>query len=64
MVNPLDQSWNSRTISSSWRPRAPHATLTRPIQYGTTLVLVALTFLLNLAAITLRVRYRRGLEAR
>ena len=33
---------------------------TRPIQYGTTLVLVGLTFLLNLSAILLRVRYRRA----
>ena len=32
--------------------------------YGTTLVLVGLTFVLNIGAILLRIRARRGLEAR
>ena len=64
MVNPLDQFMELSYHIFIMATQSTDATLTRPIQYGTTLVLVALTFLLNLAAITLRVRYRRGLEAR
>ena len=64
MVNPLDQFMELSYHIFIMATQSTDATLTRPIQYGTTLVLVALTFLLNLAAISLRVRYRRGLEAR
>lgn len=64
MVNPLDQFMELSYHIFIMATQSTDAALTRPIQYGTTLVLVALTFLLNVAAISLRVRYRRGLETR
>jgi phosphate transport system permease protein len=64
MVNPLDQFMELSYHIFIMATQSTDAALTRPIQYGTTLVLVALTFILNLAAISLRVRYRRGLETR
>jgi phosphate transport system permease protein len=64
MVNPLDQFMELSYHIFIMATQSTDAALTRPIQYGTTLVLVALTFILNITAITLRVRYRRGLEAR
>ncbi len=64
MVNPLDQFMELSYHIFIMATQSTDAAATRPIQYGTTLVLVALTFLLNLAAISLRVRYRRGLESR
>ncbi len=64
MVNPLDQFMELSYHIFIMATQSTDAALTRPIQYGTTLVLVGLTFILNITAITLRVRYRRGLEAR
>jgi len=64
MVNPLDQFMELSYHIFIMATQSTDAAVTRPIQYGTTLVLVALTFLLNLTAILLRMRYRRGLEAR
>lgn len=64
MVNPLDQFMELSYHIFIMATQSTDAALTRPIQYGTTLVLVGLTFVLNLAAISLRVRYRRGLEIR
>ena len=64
MVNPLDQFMELSYHIFIMATQSTDAAATRPIQYGTTLVLVALTFLLNVAAISLRVRYRRGLETR
>jgi len=64
MVNPLDQFMELSYHIFIMATQSTDAAATRPIQYGTTLVLVGLTFLLNISAIFLRVRYRRALEAR
>lgn len=63
MINPLDQFMELSYHIFIMATQSTDAATTRPIQYGTTLVLVALTFLLNVTAIALRVRYRRALEA-
>jgi phosphate transport system permease protein len=44
--------------------QSPDVDATRPLLYGTVLVLLALTFLLNLTAILLRSRLRAGLLGR
>ncbi len=44
--------------------QSPDIDATRPLLYGTVLVLLALTFLLNLTAITLRARLRASLAGR
>ncbi|MEO5989373.1 MAG: phosphate ABC transporter permease PstA [Candidatus Eisenbacteria bacterium] len=44
--------------------QSPDIDATRPLLYGTVLVLLALTFLLNLTAITLRARMRASLAGR
>ena len=59
MVNPLDQFMELSYHIFIMATQSTDAAVTRPIQYGTTLVLVGLTFLLNLSAIWLRSRYRR-----
>jgi phosphate transport system permease protein len=64
MINPLDQFMELSYHIFIMATQSTDAATTRPIQYGTTLVLVGLTFLLNVAAIALRVRYRRQLETR
>jgi phosphate transport system permease protein len=64
MVNPLDQFMELSYHIFIMATQSTDAAVTRPIQYGTTLVLVGLTFLLNLTAIVLRARYRRRLVAR
>jgi len=64
VVNPLDQFMELSYHIFIMATQSTDAALTRPIQYGTTLVLVGLTLVLNLAAILLRLRYRRSLEAR
>jgi phosphate transport system permease protein len=61
MVNPLDQFMELAYHIFIMATQSIDAELTRPIQYGTTLVLVALTFLLNLAAILLRIHFRKKL---
>ena len=61
MVNPLDQFMELSYHIFIMATQSTNAAVTRPIQYGTTLVLVGLTFLLNLSAIWLRARYRRRL---
>jgi phosphate transport system permease protein len=58
MVNPLDQFMELSYHIFIMATQSTDAAVTRPIQYGTTLVLVALTFALNLGAIVLRTRYR------
>ena len=57
-------SWSSATTSSCWRPSRPTSTRTKPLLYGTVLVLLLLTFLLNLTAILLRSRMRARLAGR
>jgi len=58
MINPLDQFMELSYHIFIMATQSTDAQATRPIQYGTTLVLVALTFLLNLAAIVTRNRFR------
>jgi phosphate transport system permease protein len=64
MINPLDQFMELSYHIFIMATQSTNAAVTRPIQYGTTLVLVGLTFLLNLSAIALRARYRRRLATR
>jgi phosphate transport system permease protein len=59
VVNPLDQFMELPYHIYIMATQSHDAELTRPIQYGTTLVLVALTFALNLGAIVLRARLSR-----
>jgi phosphate transport system permease protein len=62
LINPLDQFMELSYHIFIMATQSTDAQLTRPIQYGTTLVLVSLTFLLNLAAIVTRNRFRRRRE--
>ena len=64
MINPLDQFMELSYHIYIMATQSADAAATRPIQYGTTLVLVGLTFALNLSAIALRIRYRRALAVR
>jgi len=59
VINPMDQFMELSYHIFIMATQSTNAVVTRPIQYGTTLVLVGLTFLLNLAAILTRNRYRR-----
>ena len=59
MLNPFDQFMELSYHIFVMATQSHDTTLTRPIQYGTTLVLVALTFSLNLTAIVLRARLAR-----
>ena len=43
--------------------QSPDVDRTKPLLYGTVLVLLTLTFLLNVVAIAVRMRFRRGLAA-
>jgi phosphate transport system permease protein len=44
--------------------QSPDVEATKPILYGTVLVLLLLTFTLNLAAVVIRTRIRRRLRGR
>lgn len=59
VVNPFDQFMELSYHIYIMATQSHDAVMTRPIQYGTTLVLVALTFGLNLSAIALRMRLSR-----
>ena len=59
VINPLDQFMELSYHIFIMATQSHNPTLVRPIQYGTTLVLVTLTFLMNLGAILWRRRYRR-----
>ncbi len=59
VINPLDQFMELSYHIFIMATQSTNAVLTRPIQYGTTLVLLGLTFLLNLSAIALRAKFRR-----
>jgi phosphate transport system permease protein len=63
MINPLDQFMELSYHIFIMATQSTDAQVTRPIQYGTTLVLVALTFVLNIAAIVARNRFRRRAAA-
>ena len=62
MVNPLDQFMELAYHIFIMATQSTNVQLTRPLQYGTALVLLALTFTLNLSAILMRIRFRRKLR--
>jgi phosphate transport system permease protein len=59
MVNPLEQFMELSYHIFVMATQSVDAQKALPIQYGTTFVLLAMTFLLNLAAIIYRIRHRR-----
>lgn len=59
MVNPLDQFMELSYHIFIMATQSTNTVATRPIQYATTLVLLCLTFTLNLAAILFRSYFRR-----
>jgi len=61
MVNPLDQFMELSYHIFILATQSTDSQATLPLQYGTTLVLVALTFMLNLTGILLRFVFRRRL---
>jgi len=61
MVNPADQFMYLAYHIFILSTQSANPTLTQPIQYGTTFVLIALTLLLNLTAIIFRYRFRKTL---
>lgn len=61
MVNPMDQFMELSYHIFIMATQSTNAEKTLPIQYGTTLVLVTLTFLLNLTAIFFRIHFRKKL---
>ncbi len=61
MINPLDQFMELSYHIFIMTTQSINAQATRPIQYATTLVLIVLTFLLNLSAVLLRFYFRKRL---
>lgn len=61
MINPASQFMELSYHIFVMATQSVNAEKTLPIQYGTTLVLVALTFLLNAVAIAFRIYFRRKL---
>ncbi len=61
MVNPMSQFMELSYHIFIMATQSVDAEKTMPIQYGTTLVLIVLTFLFNLAAIIIRFYFRRKL---
>mgnify|MGYP000978083209 CR=1 FL=1 len=59
MVNPFEQFMELSYHIFVMATQSVDAEKTLPIQYGTTLVLLAMTFLLNLTAIVFRIRHRK-----
>jgi len=64
VVNPLSQFMELSYHIFIMATQSTNVAKTLPIQYGTTLVLLGLTFLLNLSAILLRIYFRRSLRKR
>ncbi len=62
MINPLDQFMELSYHIFIMATQSTNAEVTLPIQYGTTLVLITLTFLLNLTAIIFRTYFRKKLS--
>ncbi len=62
MVNPFDQFMALTYHIFIMATQSINVERTLPIQYGTTLVLIALTFLLNFFAIMLRIHFRKKLR--
>ncbi|MBK8945811.1 MAG: phosphate ABC transporter permease PstA [Ignavibacteriae bacterium] len=61
MINPSEQFMYLAYHIFILATQSSNPTLTMPIQYGSTLVLIAITFLLNITAIILRYKYRKQL---
>ena len=61
MINPFDQFMELSYHIFIMATQSMNAEKSLPIQYGTTLVLIALTFLLNLTAIIFRIHFRKKL---
>ena len=59
MVNPMNQFMQLSYHIFAMATQSHDTEASLPIQYGTTLVLIILTLLLNLAAITLRIYFRK-----
>lgn len=59
MINPTEQFMYLAYHIFILATQSSNPTLTLPIQYGSTLVLIALTFLLNITAIIFRYRFRK-----
>ncbi|MBI4970858.1 MAG: phosphate ABC transporter permease PstA [Candidatus Omnitrophica bacterium] len=59
MVNPFDQFMDLSYHIYIMATQSVDAEKTLPIQYGTTLVLISLTFLLNLVAVLFRMYFRK-----
>jgi len=61
VINPFDQFMELSYHIFIMTTQSMDAVQTLPIQYGTTLVLIGLTFLLNLTAIVFRIHFRKRL---
>lgn len=61
MINPAEQFMYLAYHIFILATQSSNPTLTMPIQYGSTFVLIAITFLLNITAIILRYKYRKQL---
>lgn len=61
MINPAEQFMYLAYHIFILATQSANPTLTIPIQYGSTLVLIGITFLLNITAIYMRYRYRKAL---
>lgn len=61
MINPAEQFMNLAYHIFILATQSSNPTLTLPLQYGSTLLLIAITFLLNLTAILMRYKYRKVL---
>ncbi|HZW37979.1 MAG: phosphate ABC transporter permease PstA [Syntrophothermus sp.] len=61
MINPGEQFMYLAYHIFILATQSANPTLTMPIQYGSTLVLIALTFLLNITAIIFRYKFRKSL---
>jgi len=61
MINPAEQFMYLAYHIFILATQSSNPTKTLPIQYGSTLVLIALTFLLNITAIIFRYRFRKAL---
>ena len=62
MVNPTEQFMYLSYQIFILATQSSNPTLTMPMQYGTTLVLISITILLNLTAVIFRYRFRKTLE--
>jgi len=61
MINPAEQFMYLAYHIFIMATQSANPTLTMPIQYGSTLVLIGITFLLNITAIYFRYKYRKAL---